>query len=124
MVARFGDKEAPALQEQVARALVNKGVRLGRLNRHEDAIAACDEVVARFGDKEVPALQEQVARALFNKACVFAVTGKVERCIATLEHWVEQRGEIDCEQIKRDSDFDNIRNRKTFVAFLTKHGCF
>ena len=41
----------PVLREQVARALVNKGVRLGQLGHSEDAeMAVYEEVVARFGE--------------------------------------------------------------------------
>ena len=36
VVARYGDAPEPALREQVARALVNKGVTLGELDRSED----------------------------------------------------------------------------------------
>jgi hypothetical protein len=39
VVARFGDATDPALREQVARALFNKGFRLGALERSEDAVA-------------------------------------------------------------------------------------
>ena len=67
MVKRFGDAAEPALREMVARALFNKGLRLGSLNQGKEAIAVYDEVVKRFGDATEPALREQVARALFNK---------------------------------------------------------
>ncbi|MGH7801305.1 MAG: SIR2 family protein [Thermodesulfobacteriota bacterium] len=59
--------DEPALREQVARALFNKGITLGVLNRSEEGIAVYDEVVKRFGEATEPALREQVARALFNK---------------------------------------------------------
>ena len=36
VLARFGDATEPALREQVAKALVNKGVTLGALERSED----------------------------------------------------------------------------------------
>jgi TolA-binding protein len=44
-------------------ALVNKGGRLGELDRAEEAVAVYDEVVARYGDATEPALREQVAIA-------------------------------------------------------------
>jgi TolA-binding protein len=67
-VARFGDAPEPALREQVAKALVNKGVTLGELGRSEEAAGVYDQVVARFGDAPEPALREQVAKALRMKA--------------------------------------------------------
>ena len=66
-MARFGQSSEPALREQVAMALVNKGVALGALNRNEEEIAAYEDVVARFGQSSEPALRESVARALINK---------------------------------------------------------
>ena len=54
VIARFGDATEPALREQVAKALVSKGFRLGGLNRFEEAIAVYDDVVARFGDVPNP----------------------------------------------------------------------
>jgi hypothetical protein len=50
-----------ALREQVARALVNKGVTLGRLRHLAEANAVYDALSARATE---PALREQVARAL------------------------------------------------------------
>ncbi|TAN62586.1 hypothetical protein EPN18_04470, partial [bacterium] len=47
-------------KEQVARALVNKGVTLGVLNRSEEAIKAYNDVIERFGDAKEPGLKEQV----------------------------------------------------------------
>ncbi|RBP17703.1 hypothetical protein DFR50_102195 [Roseiarcus fermentans] len=60
----------PALREQVAKALVNKGVRLGQLQLSEEAIAVCDAVVSRYADAGEPALREPVAKALLCKAIV------------------------------------------------------
>ena len=39
VVARFGQSSEPALREQVAKAMFNKGVALGALKRNEKAIA-------------------------------------------------------------------------------------
>jgi len=60
----------PALREWVAKALVNKGITLGRLNRSEEEIRVYDDVVRRFGDAPEPALREQVAKALRLKAVI------------------------------------------------------
>jgi tetratricopeptide (TPR) repeat protein len=64
---RFGQASELALREQVAIALVNKGVRLSELGRSDEAIAAYDEVERRFGEASEPALREQVAMALHSK---------------------------------------------------------
>ena len=122
IIARFGGSDAPALQEQVAKALYNKGGSLDTLNRHEDAIATHDDMIARFAGSDDLALQERVAMSLFNKARSYALTNDVQRCIETLELWAERRGGLNMEAIKNYQDFDGIRNRKAFKAFLAKHG--
>ena len=54
-------------QEQVAIALVIKGVNLDNLNRYEEAIAAYNDLITRFGNSQDKIIQEAVANALFNK---------------------------------------------------------
>jgi hypothetical protein len=51
------------LAEQVARALVNKGVALGALDRSAEAIAVYDDLLARFGTATELPLREWVAKA-------------------------------------------------------------
>ena len=47
--------------------MVNKGVRLGALNRSDEEIRVYDELIARYQDRPEPQIAEQVARAMFNK---------------------------------------------------------
>ena len=49
------------LRERVAKALVNKVIRLGALGRSEEAIAVSDDVVARFGAASELPLREIIA---------------------------------------------------------------
>jgi hypothetical protein len=63
VVQRFGEAPEPAVRERVATALVNKGVRLGQLNRSEESKAAYRELVLRFGDAAEPSIQELVSEA-------------------------------------------------------------
>ena len=63
LLARFGDATEPPLREQVAKALVNKGIRLGQLQRRGEELAAYDDLIARFGDATEPGLREQVEEA-------------------------------------------------------------
>jgi hypothetical protein len=60
LLARFADAPEPALREQVAKALFNKGIRLGQLDRSDDEIAVYDELPARFVDAPEPAIGEVV----------------------------------------------------------------
>jgi tetratricopeptide (TPR) repeat protein len=82
-----------ATSSEVARALVNKGVTLGQLNRSEDAIAVNDEVVARFGDAAEPELREEVARALFNKGITLGQLNRSEDEIAVYDEVLARFGD-------------------------------
>ena len=67
VLRRFGDAPESGLREQVAKALFNKGVRLGQLNRNEQARAAFQEVVQRFGasqDRVLNSITELAESAL------------------------------------------------------------
>jgi tetratricopeptide (TPR) repeat protein len=55
-VERFGQAQAPALQEQVARALVNKGDVLGLLGSHTEAIKAYSAALAHNPAETVSAM--------------------------------------------------------------------
>ena len=57
---RFGDSDAPEIQERVAMASIGKGLALARLGDYAAAIAAFDEVTARFGGGDVPEMLEWV----------------------------------------------------------------
>jgi len=54
LVERFGDAPEAALREQVATALVSKGVALGRLRQAEEEVAVNDQVVKRLGEARDP----------------------------------------------------------------------
>jgi hypothetical protein len=63
LLARFGNATELPLRERVTRALVNKGITLGALDRSTEAIAVYDDVLARFDDATEPGLREQVEEA-------------------------------------------------------------
>jgi hypothetical protein len=63
VVSRFGEDDTPAVREQVASALVNKGITLGKLRRFAEERAVYDDLVSRFGEDDTPAVREQVAKA-------------------------------------------------------------
>ena len=44
----------PDLLRRVATARVNRGGALAKLNRPQEALEACDEVVRRFGESDSP----------------------------------------------------------------------
>ncbi|MSR57213.1 MAG: ATP-binding protein [Planctomycetaceae bacterium] len=93
VVTRFGTRDEPALAEQVAKALVNKGVRLGQLGRSEDALVVYDDVVTRFGTRDEPALAEQVAKALAGKALTLWQLERRDEAVATAMHTLTRFGD-------------------------------
>ena len=56
--------------ERAARELFETTAALNVLNRAEDTVEACDEVIRRFGESEIPAVLVWVAKALVNKGTV------------------------------------------------------
>jgi len=95
ILLRYENSQDPALREQVARALVNKGITLGALDRSEEAISVYDEVVARFADVDEPALREQVARALFNKGITLGALARSEEAISVYGEVVARFADVD-----------------------------
>jgi tetratricopeptide (TPR) repeat protein/ribonuclease BN (tRNA processing enzyme) len=95
LIARFGKAEEPALREQVAGALVNKGVALDQLDRPQDELAAYDEVITRFGKAEEPALREQVATALFNKGVALRQLERGEEAVKAYDEVITRFGEAE-----------------------------
>ena len=53
--------------ERAARELFKTTAASNVLNRDEDTVEACDEVIRRFGESEIPAILVWVAKALANK---------------------------------------------------------
>ena len=100
VVERFGDSDAPELQEQVAKALFNKSVRWGQLGETDAEIALYDEVVERFGDSDTPELQEQVAKALVNKGVTRGQLGEADTAIAVYDEVVERFGDSDAPELQ------------------------
>jgi tetratricopeptide (TPR) repeat protein len=66
-LARLTSEDPLTGQASIARILLIRGRALARLDRHDDAIDAFDELIRRFGDRPDLPLAEQVARALFYK---------------------------------------------------------
>ena len=79
----------------VATALVNKGVVLGALDRPEEVLAACGEVLRRFGGSDAPLLLEVVAKALVNKEAALGALGRLEEVLATCEEVLRRFGGSD-----------------------------
>ena len=81
------------IREQVAKALLYKGITLAALNRSEEEIAVYEEVVKRFGEASEPELREQVAKALVNKGITLSALKRSEEAIAVYTEVVKRFGE-------------------------------
>jgi tetratricopeptide (TPR) repeat protein len=99
-------------------ALVNKGVALGRLSRHEDAIASYDEVVSRFGKSADPALAKYVARALVNKGFALGELGRHEDAIASYDEVVSRFGKGDDPAVREE--VARALNQKAWTVYERK----
>ena len=68
VISRFGTAAELNFREEVALALLSKGMVLrSAFDRPEEALAAYDEVISRFGTAAELDFQEQVAFALLSK---------------------------------------------------------
>ena len=71
---------------------MNRGAVLGALNRPQDALEACDEVVRRFGESETPALLERVATALVNRGAVLGALNRPQDALEAYDEVVRRFG--------------------------------
>ena len=100
VVRRFGTSEDPAVQEWVAKALVNKGVLLREANEIEAALDAYDEVVRRFGFSQSPVVLEPVAKALVYKTSALGNLGRPKDALAVCDEVVRRFGGSDAPELR------------------------
>ncbi len=82
----------PVLHERAARALVNKGARLGALGRDDEAIAVYDSIVRRYGAASEPAMRHRVVDALVNKGITLGVLELKDEAIAVYDDIARRYG--------------------------------
>ena len=119
VLRRFGESEIPAVLGWVAKALVNKGVVLGALNRPQAALEACDEVVRRFGESDIPTLRESVASALLNRAKPLDALSRPHDVLETCDEVVRRFGESDILTL-RESVASALLNRVKSLDALNR----
>lgn len=90
VIARFGDSDAPDLQERVAWALLDKGDTHEQLGEFVAALSAYDEAVARLGDSDAPDHQVPVNWTLFKKGMRQIQMGHAKEALLTCEE-IERR---------------------------------
>lgn len=97
-IDRFGDDER--WSHVVADALVTKGIAYQRLQNHDEAIGACDDLVARFGDSNEAALRVAVCMGLVNKAAVQLEASRAADVLETCSYMDRRYGEDDLEEVQ------------------------
>ena len=93
LVDRFQESIELDIQEQVAKALGNKGVALGALEQLESAIKVYDELIERFSESDELGLQEVVAIALINKGVTLERLKQPENAIEVYNDLTAKFGE-------------------------------
>ena len=100
LLRRFGESDDPELRLQVANALVNKGVRLGSLDRNEAAVETYDELLRRFGGSDDPELRLPVAYALVNKGVRLGSLDRNEAAVETYDELMRRFGGSDDPELR------------------------
>ena len=92
LLERFGEASEPPIRDLVVKALYNKGVCLGQLSAHQEAIAVYEQVLARFAEATGPVPREYVLKALLNKGVRLDALGRPEAAIETYDAVIAQSG--------------------------------
>jgi tetratricopeptide (TPR) repeat protein len=85
LLERYGERDQPALQEQCAKALHNKGWIFGSLGDLPRSITYFDELLSRYGHSDSPTIQEQCQSALVNTSEFLLIIGQNEQAISRIE---------------------------------------
>ena len=89
-------------QEQVASALLIKGIDLGNLHRYEEALAADNDLITRFGNSQDQDIQEDVARTLNNKGAALGNLHRYKEAIAVSNDVITRFGNSQDQHIQED----------------------
>ena len=99
-INRDKDTSDPTLQEQVARALLNKGYLLNQAGRLGDAIASyekaietAEKVIGAANAPDESPLRGAIGRALIGKAFLLSKTGDWQRAIGTYDEAIARSTE-------------------------------
>ena len=95
VIARFGDSDAPDLQERVAWALLKKGNTQVQLGDYAAAVESYDEMLARFGDSDAPDLQVPVSWALLDKGDTYEQLDQFAAAISAYDELIKRFGDSD-----------------------------
>ncbi len=100
VVERFSGRESPRIQFMVAKALVLKGIVLGRMDRLSEALTSFTLVEERFHASEVPQIKLFLAESLVNKGFMQRTLGMFKEAITTCESVIERYLDSDTPKIR------------------------
>ncbi|WP_076792979.1 tetratricopeptide repeat protein [Chlorobium sp. KB01] len=88
LIAMYKGREEVSLAEQVAKALFNKGVVLGRMERLAEALEVYDELLAKYKDREEVLFAAKVAKAMDNKGCILGSMGRLAEALEAFDELI------------------------------------
>ena len=100
VVERFSGRESPRIQFMVAKALVLKGMVLGRMGSLSEALTSFILVEERFYASEVPQIKLLLAESLVNKGFIQRTLGMFKEAITTFESVNERYSDSDTPKIR------------------------
>jgi len=100
IIERFGESDNPEIQKEVAMAMANLTLTLGKAGRHEEAATGLRRLIESFGESDNPQIQEPVAWAMVNLAAAQWKSGQHEEAATGLRRMVERFGQSDNPQIQ------------------------
>jgi tetratricopeptide (TPR) repeat protein len=78
---------------RIAATLANKGLTLMRLERYEEGVAVCGEVVRLYGDRSDSPTQLLVAGALLQEGIALTALGRVDEAVVAYDDLLRRFGE-------------------------------
>jgi hypothetical protein len=91
---RFATYTQHKSQWRIAATLANKGLTLMQLERYEEGIGVCAEVVGLYGDRSDSPTQVLVAGALLQQGIALTALGRVHDAIAAYEDLLRRFGQV------------------------------
>ena len=91
---RFATYTQHKSQWRIAATLANKGLTLMRLERHEEGVEVCGEVVRLYGDRSDSPTQVLVAGALLQQGIALTALGRANEAIAAYDDLLGRFGQV------------------------------
>jgi tetratricopeptide (TPR) repeat protein len=116
----YASKTPAAGAVNSAQSIYNRGVALGQLGRHDQAILAYDQLISLYGQDSAPALREQVARAMSNRCIALGQHGRHDQAIAACDQMISLYGQ-DSTPALREQVARAMSNRGVALGQLERH---